>query len=117
MNFEFLSPERKRNVSKTSLEFLGIIIDSISLKVSLPIEKIPQISFIISNFLTAYRCTKRQLLLLLGHLNYTIRIIPQGQAFLSQLLSIAASVASLHDHVTLDEACEMQLKLRHQFFS
>ncbi|XP_075958907.1 uncharacterized protein LOC142960863 [Anarhichas minor] len=101
---------------RTSLEFLGIILDSVSLQASLP-TKINRISLLISNFLLAPKCTKHQLLSLLGHLNYAIRIIPQGRSFLSHLLSVASSVTKLHDHVTLDKACKTALKLWHQFFS
>ncbi len=101
----------------TSLGFLGIILDSVSLQASLNTEKIHQISVLISNFRLAHRCTKRQLLLLLGHLIYAICIIPQGQPFLSHLLSIAVSVPSLYNHITLDKACKMELKLWHQFLS
>lgn len=59
----------------------------------------------------------RQLLSLLGHLNYAIRIIPQGRSFLSHLLSVAASAENLQTHVTLDNACQTELKLWHQFLS
>ncbi|XP_030253189.1 uncharacterized protein LOC115569298 [Sparus aurata] len=111
-----LSPEKTEGPS-TSLEFLGITLNSVSLQASLPTEKIHRISLIISNFLLADKCTKRQLLSLLGHLNYAIRIIPQGRSFLSHLLSIASSVPSLHDNVTLDNSCKMELKLWHQFLS
>lgn len=43
-----------------------------------------------------HRCTKCKLLLLIGHLNYAICIIPQGQSFMSRHLSISPSVPSLH---------------------
>ncbi|XP_027132806.1 uncharacterized protein LOC109142545 [Larimichthys crocea] len=111
-----LSAEKTEGPS-TSLEFLGITLDSISLQASLPIEKIHRTSLLISNFLLAHRCTKRQLLSLLGHLNYAIRIIPQGRSFLSHLLSIATSTPNLHDHITLNEASKMELKLWHHFLS
>ncbi|XP_027136074.1 uncharacterized protein LOC113746034 [Larimichthys crocea] len=111
-----LSAEKTEGPS-TSLEFLGITLDSISLQASLPIEKIHRTSLRISNFLLAHRCTKRQLLSLLGHLNYAIRIIPQGRSFLSHLLSIATSTPNLHDHITLNEASKMELKLWHHFLS
>ncbi|XP_075935401.1 uncharacterized protein LOC142935139 [Anarhichas minor] len=111
-----LSAEKTAGPS-TSLEFFGITLDSVSLQASLPTEKINRISLLISNFLLAPECTKHQLLSLLGHLNYAIRIIPQGRSFLSLLLSVASSVTKLHDHVTLDKACKTELKLWHQFLS
>ncbi|KAI2646043.1 enzymatic polyprotein [Labeo rohita] len=87
----------------TSIEFLGITLDSISFQVSLPSEKVQRISLLLSNYLLVDRCTKQQLLALLGHLNYAIRIIPQGKSFLSHLLSKVTTIPSLHDKVTLDE--------------
>ncbi|KAL0180312.1 hypothetical protein M9458_025754, partial [Cirrhinus mrigala] len=101
----------------TSIEFLGITLDSISFQASLPSEKVQLISLLLSNYLLADRCTKQQLLALLGHLNYAIRIIPQGKSFLSHLLSKVTSIPSLHDKVTLDEGCKMEMHLWQQFLS
>ncbi|KAG1935441.1 hypothetical protein F2P79_019279 [Pimephales promelas] len=101
----------------TSIEFLGITLDSISFQASLPPEKTQRISLLLSNYLLADRCTKHQLLALLGHLNYAIRIIPQEKSFLSHLLLKAATIPSLHDKVTLDEACKMEIRLWQQFLS
>ena len=111
-----LSPEKTAGPS-TSLEFLGITLNSITLQASLPTDKLHRISLIIQNFLLANTCTKRQLLPLPGHFNYAVHIIPQGRSFLSHLLSIATAVPSIHDHVTLDSACKMELKMWHQFLS
>lgn len=83
----------------------------ISLQASLPTEKILRISLLISNILLAHRCTKWQLLSLLGYLNYAIPIIPQGRSFLSHLLSIAASiypstmVSCLRKHARWSQNC------------
>ncbi|XP_049894744.1 uncharacterized protein LOC126386432 [Epinephelus moara] len=74
-------------------------------------------ALLLSNYLLADRCTKRQLLALLGHLNYAIRIIPQAKSFLSILLSKAAAIPSLHDRVILDDACKMEMCMRLHFLS
>ncbi|XP_049902504.1 uncharacterized protein LOC126391655 [Epinephelus moara] len=79
--------EEKTSGPGTSIEFLGITLDSLSFQASLPLEKVQRISLLLSNYLLTDRCTKRQLLALLGHLNYAIRIIPQAKSFLSQLLT------------------------------
>ncbi|XP_033480312.2 uncharacterized protein LOC117255466 [Epinephelus lanceolatus] len=101
----------------TSIEFLGITLDSMSFQASLPLEKVQCISLLLSNYLLTDRCTKRQLLALLGHLNYAIRIIPQAKSFLSQLLTKAASIPSLHDHVVLDDTCKTEMHMWQQFLS
>ncbi|XP_078026549.1 uncharacterized protein LOC117258356 [Epinephelus lanceolatus] len=109
--------EEKTSGPDTSIEFLGITLDSVSFQASLPAEKIQRITLLLSNYLLADRCTKRQLLALLGHLNYAIRIIPQAKSFLSNLLTKAATVPSLHDRVTLDDACKMEMRMWQHFLS
>ncbi|XP_053170466.1 uncharacterized protein LOC128354229 [Scomber japonicus] len=105
-----LSTEKTEGPS-TSLEFLGITLDTNSFQASLPIEKLKRICLLISNFLMAPSCTKQQLLSLLGHLNFALRIIPQGRAFISHLLSIASSVPSLLSSVSLNPSCLAELRL------
>ncbi|XP_071781595.2 uncharacterized protein LOC139931867 [Centroberyx gerrardi] len=109
--------EEKTSGPSTSIEFLGITLDSISFQASLPSEKIQRITLLLSNYLLADRCTKRQLLALLGHLNYAICIIPQAKSFLSNLLTKAAAVPSLHDRVDLDDACKMEMRMWQHFLS
>ena len=109
--------EEKTSGPNTSIEFLGITLDSMSFQASLPSEKVQRITLLLSNYLQADRCTKRQLLALLGHLNYAIRIIPQAKPFLSNLLNRAASVPSIHDRLVLDDACKMEMHLWQDFLS
>ena len=61
--------------------------------------------------------TKQQLLSLLGHFNYAIRIIPQGRSFISHLLLLASSVPSLHHQVTFTPECLSELRLWHQLLT
>ncbi|XP_061574443.1 uncharacterized protein LOC133441046 [Cololabis saira] len=105
-----LSAEKTEGPS-TSLEFLGITLDTDLFQASLPTEKLNRISLLISNFLLAPGCTKRQLLSLLGHLNFAMRIIPQGRAFISHLLSIASAVPSLLSPISLDNSSRAELRL------
>lgn len=103
--------------SSTCLEFLNITLDSIFFQASLLTEKLHCISLYISNYLLAHRCTKHQLLSLLNHLNYAIRIIPQGCSFLSHLWSQIATVPSLHGYIVLDDTCKTELRRWHHSFS
>ena len=54
--------------------------------------------------------TKRDLLSLLGHLNFAMRIILHGRSFVSRLLAVAKSVPALHDVVCLDDGCRSDLR-------
>ena len=101
----------------TTLEFLGITLDSVAFKASLPTDKLDRITLLLSNYLITPTCTKRQLLSLLGHLNYALRIIPQGRSFISHLLLLASSVQLLHHTITLKASCLMELELWHHLLS
>ena len=68
-----------------------------SFQASLPVDKLDRITRLLSNSLLTPTCTKRQLLSLLSHLNYALRIIPQGRSFISHLLLLASFVTfTLH---------------------
>ncbi len=95
----------------TSIEFLGINLDSVKFQVSLPKEKIDRIILVSSSLINSSRCSKRELLSLLGHLNFGMRIIPQGRPFISHLLLLASSVHALEDPISLSQECRDELRL------
>ncbi|XP_024865010.1 uncharacterized protein LOC112451073 [Kryptolebias marmoratus] len=101
--------EEKTLGPATSLDFLGITLDSVSMVASLPAEKLSRIREVSRSFESKPIVSKRQLLSLLGHLNFAMRIIPQGRSFISRLLDLANSVPSLIDQVTLDDGCRSDL--------
>lgn len=69
------------------LDFLGISLDSTKMQASLPLDKLKHIREFIQAFLLAPSVTKQDLSLS-GHLNFAMRIIPQGRSFISRLLEI-----------------------------
>ncbi|XP_014832849.1 PREDICTED: uncharacterized protein LOC106910693 [Poecilia mexicana] len=85
----------------TKLEFLGINLDSDQMLASLPEDKLARIRQISRSHLSSSVLSKRDLLSLLGHLNFAMRIIPQGRSFISRLLDLANSVPHLLDQVSL----------------
>ncbi|XP_063054526.1 uncharacterized protein LOC134448797 [Engraulis encrasicolus] len=104
-----LSPEKTLGPC-TSLEFLGIVLDSVAMKASLPQEKLSLICDICAGLTADTVMTKRDLLSLLGHLNFAIRIIPHGRSFISRVLDVAHSVPELTDSVALDQGCHSDLR-------
>ncbi|XP_076158563.1 uncharacterized protein LOC143141734 [Alosa pseudoharengus] len=104
-----LSIEKTEGPCK-SLVFLGILLDSVEMQASLPNEKLVRIRSIAESFQSSDVVTKRELLSLLGHLNFAMRIIPQGRSFISCLLNLAHSVIKLSDLVCLDEGCRSDLR-------
>lgn len=77
----------------TSLEFLGITLDSVKMQASLPQEKLIRIRSISDSFTNTVSISNLQhdLLSLSGDLNFAMRIIPQGRSFISRLLTLGHS--------------------------
>ncbi|CAG2196837.1 unnamed protein product [Mytilus edulis] len=62
----------------TCLEYLGIILDSEKMEARLPQEKVDRICEFISSISVKSSCSKREVLQLLGHLNFASRVILPG---------------------------------------
>lgn len=78
--------EEKTIGPSTSIEFLGILLGSVAMKASLPEVKLKHVQKILSSFHLEKPVSKRDLLSLLGHLNFVMCNIPHGRAFISRLL-------------------------------
>ncbi len=80
------------------------------MQASLPSEKINRIREVMRNAKKSASFSKRDLLSLLGHLNFVMRIISQGRSFIARLLDLSKSVKDLNDIVILDEGCRSDLR-------
>ncbi|CAG2199550.1 unnamed protein product [Mytilus edulis] len=101
----------------TSLEYLGIILDSMHMIAKLPDEKLVRIKDILYSYLNRRSCTKREMLSLLGHLNYACKVIIPGRSFVSYLLTLAHSVRELYHHVTITKGCRDDMAMWFKFLS
>ncbi len=101
--------EEKTVGPSTRLEFLGITLDSALMQASLPQDKLLRIRESIRSMSAVTVLSKRDLLSLLGHLNFAMRIIPHGRSFVSWLLTLANSVKNLIDAVVLGDGCRSDL--------
>ncbi|XP_069128708.1 uncharacterized protein [Argopecten irradians] len=101
----------------TCLEYLGVCLDSEKMEARLPAEKIERISEILNSFAQRKTCTKRELLCLLGHMNFASRVIRPGRSFVSHLIKLSTTVSELHHHVTLTSAVRADLVMWSSFLS
>ncbi|XP_057175508.1 uncharacterized protein LOC130545160 [Triplophysa rosa] len=95
----------------TSIEFLGIKLDMLKFQASLPKEKIDRTILIASSLIDTPYFSKRELLSILGHLNFAMRIILQGRPFVVHLLSLASSAHAQEDSIHLTSSCSDELSL------
>jgi len=95
----------------TVIEYLGIILDSIKMEARLPNGKLNRITQILTEFENRQSCTKRELLQLLGHLNFASRVVVPGRSFISHLITLSTTVKSLHHQVKLNKECREDIKM------
>ena len=86
----------------TGLVFLGILIDTNSMETSLPDDKLHELISELQSWSTRNKCFKRELLSLIGKLNFACQIVPAGRIFLRRLIDLSTSARLPHHHVTMN---------------
>jgi hypothetical protein len=99
------------------LEYLGIQLDTIAMEARLPLDKLERIRHLLLRFLHINKCTKRDLLSLLGHLNYASSVIPPGRTFISRLIQASKSVSKLHYYVYLNSETRKDIYMWQELLS
>ena len=93
-----LAPDKVFGPSQV-LEFLGIILDTQLMQARLSPEKIQKLQQAISSLQRHRKCTKRQLLSLIGSLSFATRVVVPGRPFLSWLIKLSCTVSGLEHFV------------------
>ena len=68
----------------------------------LPTDKLEKINSLIRAFLGRRKCTKRELLSLIGLLAFACKVVKSGRIFLRRLIDLASSVTSLNHFIYLN---------------
>ncbi|XP_033724564.1 uncharacterized protein LOC117314606 [Pecten maximus] len=100
---------------ETVIEYLGIILDSINMEARLPVDKLVRITEFLTDFLSKSSCTKREMLQLLGHLNFASRVVIPSRAFVSHLIRCSTTVKHLHHYIRINNDCREDIRMWRQF--
>ena len=101
----------------TTLTFLGIQLDTVTMDIRLPEEKLVHLMSMLAGWRTKKRCTKRELLSLIGKLNHAAKVVVAGRLFLRRMIGVAYSVRELHHWVHLSEGFRSDLEWWFAFLS
>ena len=102
--------EEKVEGPTTRLTFLGIVLDTVSMEASISVERKTSLLTAIHSFLTFRKCTKRQLLSLIGKLSFACKVVPAGWIFLRRLIDLSCSVTRLHHHIRITNEARLDLQ-------
>ena len=93
----------------TCIVYLGIKIDSIEQIVKLPADKLSELMSMLDFWCNRRKCTKRELLSLIGKLCFAAEVVRPGGIFLRRLIDLSTPGTELHHHVTLDASARADI--------
>ena len=103
-----LTPEKQAG-PHTTIEFLGITIDTVRQELRLPEEKLDRLKDLTTQWKSQKSCSKRELESLLGVLQHACTVIPADRAFLQQIISWLSMTKQPHHHIRLNNAFRSDL--------
>ena len=94
----------------TSLTFLGIHLDTVAMEASITAERKESLLQELYQLHFKRKCTKRQLLSLIGKLSFSCKVLPAGRIFLRRLIDLSTTVTKLHHHLRLTTEAKLDLQ-------
>ena len=99
----------------TTLEFLGIILDTSKMEARLPAEKLARTQQTVTEWLDKRNAKKREILSLVGVLQHAAKVVPSGRTFVSRMYATAAKVEELDFYTRLNKGFQSDLWWWHTF--
>lgn len=107
--------EEKTYFPRTTMEFVGITLDSILLQARLPEDKVKKCLQLLTEFRNKTSCKLRELQSLLGYLNFCCSVVISGRAFLRRLYNLTVGVEQSYYFIRLTGEAKRDLMTWHEF--
>ena len=102
--------EEKVEAPGTCLTFLGIEIDTERRQLRLPGEKLERVRTLVASWRRKKGCTKRELLSLIGVLQYASKVVHPGCSFLRRMIDLSMVAQEPHHHIRLNVSFRSDLE-------
>ena len=93
----------------TCLVFLGILIDTIKMQISLPEEKLQRLKGLLLEWKTKKCYTRTELESLIGHLQHAAKVVRPGRRFIMAMLSFLRVTTKSYHHIWLNKGFRADL--------
>ena len=101
----------------TVLQFLGFELDSETMEIRLPKEKLDQLVLLLGSWVSKKSCVRKELEHLLGKLNHACTVLPQGRVFLRRMYDLLSVARKGHFHIRLNQGFRSDLAWWQSFMS
>ena len=99
----------------SSITYLGIEIDAVNQIIRLPPDKLRDASAKIATWTSRRKCTKRDLLSLLGTLSFAAKVVQPGRLFLRRLITLSTTVQNLSYYIDINAEARADILWWHNF--
>ena len=93
----------------TSITFLGIVINTTTMTASISSERKQELLSALQSMIERRKCTKQQLLSLIGKLSFACKVVPAGRIFLRRMIDLSCSVSRIHHHIRLTKEVRLDM--------
>ena len=104
-----LAPDKLVGPSQV-LTYLGIEIDSVNSQIRLPTNKLSELLSSLSVWKDRKKCTKKELLSLIGGLSFACKVVKCGRIFLRRLIDLSTTVHRLHHHISINSEARKDIQ-------
>lgn len=94
----------------TVIGLLDIELDTETLEVRLPQDKLGRLQLSLASWRGKKACKKRKLLSLIGTLNHACKAVRAGQSFLQRLIDLSTTVKHLYNFVCLGASARSDIE-------
>ena len=105
-----IGPNKTYAVS-TTLEFLGVLLDSQKMIACLPPDKLARTKLELCSWQSKKSCTLRELQSLIGTLQFACRVLVPGRAFLQRMINLTCAVREPHHHIKLNSSFQKDVAM------
>ena len=109
-----IAPHKTQGPS-TTLEFMGIVLDSDRMEARLPPDKVQRLTSCFTEFKGRRSCTLKELQSLIGSLNFACKVIPPGRPFLQRMIQLTRNVSLPHHRIKLSQGFFKDLRMWEDF--
>ena len=95
----------------TTLQFLGIVIDTVAMEVRLPEDKLLKARMLLRSFLARHKVTLREIQSLIGLLQFFCYVIRFARAFLRRTIDLTLGVSKPNHHIRLTNPVKLDLHM------